>query len=647
MMFLSGLALKSTAVLACAWLISTLLRRRSAALRHLVWTAAAVAVLVLPFLSVSLPVLRVPVAAALSAPVLFESNVSARTTAEANPGHSIAAAATFQAAPAVRIDWSMIALTIWAAGALLALARMISAWVSIERLRLRARPFFDTGLSGALARTLQVRKHVDVLETTTGSMPMTFGIWRPAILMPAEACGWSQERTRVVLLHELAHVRRGDVATHLLARLALIAYWWNPLAWLAWREFVKEGERAADDLVLNAGTAAGDYAGHLFDVAKGMQLAPMTGWAAVAMIRRSQLETRLQAILDADIKRTGVGRTAAVVTALLALALIAPLAAVRAQDTAPAGVPADLDATIRAAHSQKNYEILDSAAKAASEARQYDVAEKLLDADLAIRGEVAGSSSREYGLGLLSLAALQQRRHENDSAAASFAMAAQILGEDPHAATALLYLGTAALIKKNYAQATEYFQHAERIDPASAGMALMWSAIAMESQKNNEEANALFRRAVAQQDPGSPAAPVIYRVYSRSLKTQGQYSEAADIDARVDTWFKDNARQSTRSELPAGVYRIGGAVKAPKLLEKVEPEYSEVARAAKISGTEILSVQIGPDGLAHKIRVVRGLGLGLDENGVDAVSQWRFEPGTKDGQPVTVLATIEINFRLL
>jgi TonB family protein len=58
-------------------------------------------------------------------------------------------------------------------------------------------------------------------------------------------------------------------------------------------------------------------------------------------------------------------------------------------------------------------------------------------------------------------------------------------------------------------------------------------------------------------------------------------------------------------------------------------------------------VEIGQDGIARNMKVVRGLGLGLDERALQAISQWHFKPGTKDGQPVTVMATIEVNFRLL
>ncbi|MBI1357162.1 MAG: TonB family protein [Acidobacteria bacterium] len=96
-----------------------------------------------------------------------------------------------------------------------------------------------------------------------------------------------------------------------------------------------------------------------------------------------------------------------------------------------------------------------------------------------------------------------------------------------------------------------------------------------------------------------------------------------------------------------GAFRVGGGVSAPALLRKVEPEYSEEARKAKYQGTVQLAVEVWPDGRAHNIRVIRSLGLGLDEKAIEAVQQWQFAPGKKDGAPVKVQATIEVNFRLL
>lgn len=96
-----------------------------------------------------------------------------------------------------------------------------------------------------------------------------------------------------------------------------------------------------------------------------------------------------------------------------------------------------------------------------------------------------------------------------------------------------------------------------------------------------------------------------------------------------------------------GVFRVGGGVSAPVVLYKVDPEYSEEARKAKYSGTVVLQLIVDASGKARDIRVVRSLGLGLDEKAIEAVNKWKFRPGVKNGQPVAVQATIEVNFRLL
>jgi TonB family protein len=95
------------------------------------------------------------------------------------------------------------------------------------------------------------------------------------------------------------------------------------------------------------------------------------------------------------------------------------------------------------------------------------------------------------------------------------------------------------------------------------------------------------------------------------------------------------------------VYRVGDGVTPPKVLSKVEPEYTEEARDAKIEGMVVLLVEIHPDGRAHNIRVRKDLRKDLDLKAIEAVEKWTFEPGKKDGKPVAVAATIEINFRLL
>jgi TonB family protein len=96
-----------------------------------------------------------------------------------------------------------------------------------------------------------------------------------------------------------------------------------------------------------------------------------------------------------------------------------------------------------------------------------------------------------------------------------------------------------------------------------------------------------------------------------------------------------------------GVYRVGAGVSAPAVLYKIDPEYTEDAREAKYSGTVVLYIEVDPSGHAKNMRLVKGIGHGLDEKAIEAVNKWRFRPGMKDGKPVVVAAHIEVNFRLL
>jgi len=96
----------------------------------------------------------------------------------------------------------------------------------------------------------------------------------------------------------------------------------------------------------------------------------------------------------------------------------------------------------------------------------------------------------------------------------------------------------------------------------------------------------------------------------------------------------------------ARVYKIGNGVGPPSLIRKVEPKYSKEARIARLEGTVILQIVISNDGKARDFQVLRSVGLGLDQNAIAAVAAWEFGPSIKDGQPVSVQAQIEVNFRL-
>ena len=95
-----------------------------------------------------------------------------------------------------------------------------------------------------------------------------------------------------------------------------------------------------------------------------------------------------------------------------------------------------------------------------------------------------------------------------------------------------------------------------------------------------------------------------------------------------------------------GTYKVGGSVLAPRPLATPDPEYTEQAREAKLQGVCVLGLIVGVDGKPRDIRVIRKLGMGLDEKAVAAIGQWTFAPATKDGTPVPVQISVQVRFKL-
>ena len=246
----------------------------------------------------------------------------------------------------------------------------------------------------------------------------------------------------------------------------------------------------------------------------------------------------------------------------------------------------------------------------------------------------------EYALSVLKLADLEKRQNHRESAETLYARAAQILAGRPEAAPALIGLGKLALGVKEWDQAYDYFRQAQAADKAQAGSALMWMAVARERQGKPDEAETLYGSALAVMDPNSADAAPATRLYASLLRAKGS---SADLEA-LDERARALGKRVKTEPVPAGVYRMGAGIASPTVAQKSEPQYTEEARAAKLQGPVLLTIEIAPDGRAHNIQVRQSLGLGLDETAADAVSQWVFKP---DGVPVTVLANVEVNFRLL
>jgi beta-lactamase regulating signal transducer with metallopeptidase domain len=344
-------AVKGALILLIAVVLNFALRRASAASRHLVWSLALASLLALPILSFWLPSWQVAVlpgrlpdavtnsaelapASSASLPQDFQPSVTPGQQAKTDESNSPAspAAMTPRRDAVEPLDWPSWALMTWMAGALLILGRLFIGTIIVWGMTRRARRITDyewLGLVETLASQVGINRPVTLLKSGRVTMPVTCGLTRPSVLLPADADHWSSERRHVVLLHELAHVKRRDCLTQMLAQVACALYWFNPLIWGAARQLRMERERACDDQVLDAGTKASDYADHLLDLARSSRSAGCSSLAAVAIARRSQLEGRLLAILDPSLSRGGLNRIASISVGLTVALVVLPLAAIR------------------------------------------------------------------------------------------------------------------------------------------------------------------------------------------------------------------------------------------------------------------------------------------------------------------------------
>ncbi len=346
---LADVTVKSVLVFLAAGALALALRRSSAAYRHLVWRLALASLVVLPILSAVVPSREVtavshtvqitpapalPVPEQAAPPVVTDAQVNGKlaaavvrpvSAAPASPGLSPDEQGQFRFFLVGAI--SLILIALWLAGVAACALPTLFALLKLPRL---ARPLLpltpaQAALAEAAALAAVPNRGVRVRIASASSavrVPMTWGVWHPIIALPAEAAGWTEERLRAALLHEMAHVRRGDWLTQVLVSFLCSLYWFNPLVWIAARLLRGECERAADDFAVTHGLDAPAYAGHLLEIAlalRNRRLPRLT----VPMMRQSRLEARLRAVLAAHPRQELTARGRAVALAAAAGVLLA------------------------------------------------------------------------------------------------------------------------------------------------------------------------------------------------------------------------------------------------------------------------------------------------------------------------------------
>lgn len=205
-------------------------------------------------------------------------------------------------------------------------------------------PFTSTEVQQALL-PLNVRPRIAILISDSISAPFCYGILRPSIVLPADALEWSEEKRRVCLMHEAAHLRRGDLGVYLLSELACIISWFNPLIWHAAKQFKQCAESATDDAILNLEVCPTDYAHTLVEIAENSmgQNFPM---AIASMARRGDLRSRVTHILNPKQNRTIPTPRKATGVLIFSLLMIGGFASMRLVEAAASPVSSQESVTV-------------------------------------------------------------------------------------------------------------------------------------------------------------------------------------------------------------------------------------------------------------------------------------------------------------
>lgn len=325
------MSVKGTILMLFATVLALLLRRASAASRHLVWTLALASILALPLFAMALPAWNLPLFASISSRA---ASAQTRLT-----GNSPAAQLDSQSAqssvaqPPNGKPWAAWVLLLWASGSALFLARMAAGEFRVRRLVRRSQPF-RAGLANVVLengrRGLRVARDVALRVSPETGTPFTRGILHPEIVIPEQALQWQPGELEFVLAHELAHVSRHDCLTQIPAQAACALFWFHPLIWLAAFQMRKERERACDDMVLNLGHPAADYAEFLVMLCRSLRNFTPAWSTGIAMAESSQLEVRMKALLNPKINHKPLAAKRALFAAVITVALLVPAAVIHA-----------------------------------------------------------------------------------------------------------------------------------------------------------------------------------------------------------------------------------------------------------------------------------------------------------------------------
>jgi TonB family protein len=691
---------RSTVLALVCLLMSFLLRRRTAALRHLLWHGVLLTLLLLPVLSLVLPPLRRP------------ALVVTRTAQEivaggANRGAPAGAVPAFT--PGTRFgdsfDSSRTAMVIlvlaglYLAGVVALLFRLAAGLYRLHRLSARSQGILDADLreqihSIWLADLWSVKPRV--LESAEVSVPLTLGLSEPVVILPCSWRQWDRVKREAVLIHELAHAGRNDTRTLALASLATCLYWFHPLAWILKRHLALLAEQSCDEQVVRS-LDCERYAGILVDIARDLQhggrrfLAPAV---AAPMVKTSQMKSRLERILS----RTPSLETGSRFLRIALLACLPPLAYLSAaghleqqiieenpqlasHPVAPAEDVAELEAHL--ARDPANQEVHEKLLYIYHD--QWRTGDPLAgekhDTDLlwliANHPESNALGPHVFCLGVSCASSdIAQPTNDRPGASQPHHQEARDLWMNQLAKSldspAVLAHAGAFFREEDGPRALDLYKQARQLDPKEVGYvrAVAWFYEQAEWQSRIPPdvldpafAEGLREELTSSNDAALLAAVgsgLVPRSYSRALHPAETdlatlAKQLMDRALALDPANPQLQKTIEAAQIPPPnakalgapreAHRIGAGVMELSLITKVDPVYPPLAKVAGIQGNVVFDVLIDKDGSIESAQLSSGHPL-LANAARKALFQYRYVPTLLRGNPVPVVTTVTIKFHL-
>jgi TonB family protein len=571
----------SSLILFLALCAARICRRRSAAVRHFILTIGLLGSLLVPFMGKVVPVSTSVPLPELSAFVYTQAEDFIILPAERmSPPPGSPDAASFSQAN--RRLW----LWVWIIGAAIGGTIMVigaakMALVAFRSIQIGGEPWQSA--SKDTSDALHLKRRIRILQNR-GQVLGTWGVVRPAVLIPRNAESWSPERIRIVLTHEFAHVKRLDWPVQLLAEMARVVYWFNPLFWIACRWLRTESELACDDVVLNVGIDARDYASHLLDLVRALRTSHRVWSPILAMSRPPSLERRFVAMLNPSLNHRLMSRGSAIAISFVALCVTMPLAAMRPEERTPLpslSVPAPVT-TMAIATKPGPSPVKVPATKSAPLRKPVPTQGR---ADGRVQGTVYdGTGAVVPGVRMQVTRADGQVEETVTDEVGRYTFSALTEG---------VYLLTARL-------------------PGFANSSQRLEVRAGQSSRAN------FTLSVG---------GIAQRV---EVSVAGQPRAEAVVPAGA----------------PQRI-RVGGNVVAANLISQVKPIYPASAQSAGREGTLHLQGIIGVDGSLIGLRVLSSPDPDLAVAAFEAVRQWRYRPTLLNNVPVEVITDIDVDFKIV